>query len=100
MFGIELNYILAWLLFGLLVAIPTYGRKSGMIRVSDIPLLLVLGGIGPIWLLIILLELLKKLYDTHKDTVLWRSQTEKTKHILYGDKDSQNSYPKNPWGES
>lgn len=100
MFGFTWTELgLMWYGVGLLLAIPIYALREGIVKVNDLPAILLLGGVGPIWLLITLLELLKKLFDRHKEIVLWRSHKKKTEHILYGDKEDDNSsnYPTGPW---
>jgi len=92
--GELLGYAAIWYTVGLPLAVILYGYKNGIIRIGDLGTILLLGGLGPAWLLVILFDILTSWLKTNQNVILWRSRAKKTEHILYGDdkeEDSRNS---------
>jgi hypothetical protein len=90
------HYVIIWLVLGTPLGVVTFGRERGIIRVGDIMTIAVMSLGGPVWLLVILYDVLNKYLERRKDIVLWRSHTEKTKHILYGTQE-EDTESRTPW---
>jgi len=92
-----LEYAAIWYVIGLPLAVLVYARKYGIIRVGDLNSILLLGGLGPAWLLVILFDTLTSWLKTKKNTILWRSRAKKAEHILYGDNGEDKNGSDNIW---
>lgn len=79
------NYttILGWHFVGMVLTTYSMARKKQVIKVGDVSAIGVLGVVGPLWLVIILLEGLVKFYSQNKDAVIWASKEKRTRSILF-----------------
>lgn len=79
------NYttILGWHFIGMVLTTYSMARKKQVIKVGDVSAIGILGVVGPLWLVIILLEGLVKFYSQNKDAVIWASKEKRARSILF-----------------
>lgn len=87
-------YAFFWYISGLPLALFMFARDKGVIKIGDIKAVILAGGIGPLWLVVLLLDILNGWFERRKDTVLWKSKKEKVKELLFTEEDeTDNQYP-------
>lgn len=81
------NYtrVFVWHIIGIILSILVHAKKKEVIKVGDLGVIGLMGVLGPLWLVILLLENVGKLYGANKDTILWQSRRKKTESVLYDD---------------